>query len=160
MEPIFGAIEEASGEWSRYMRAKRCFVAGGVLAASALNFSEQQLLNPPGSRVTVHVYRINVGAGAGLRIDVRAFDAALGTLVGPGANLWLGGPASDAQLRTATPAAADGVTITGLQRPTSPDATRYANGFSILEPGKGILLTTDAVNQEIGVEFFWAELPH
>jgi hypothetical protein len=160
MDPIDGSPEESGEAWLKYLRQKRAFASGGVLGASVGNFSEQQLLNPLGSRVTVHVYRVGVGAAVGTRIELRSYDTALGTLVTTSANLWIGGPAPVAQHCTAQPAGANGTLITALQRPLNSDSWRYADWVAILEPGKGILFVPDAVNQELGVEFFWAELPH
>jgi hypothetical protein len=160
MEPIAGSDEETGELWAKYLRQKKCFANGNLLPASVGNFSEMQLLNPPGSRATVHIHHITVGAAVGASIMLHEYDTALGTLAPQGRNLWIGGPPAIAEMRSANPAAQDGVHITAQARPLTSDSLRYGNWIAVLEPGKGVLLVPNAVNQDLGVEFFWSELPH
>lgn len=144
--------------WPMLLASKQCFRSGVVLAASALNFSEIQLFNPVGSRVIALVRTVSVGAVVGARIDVATHNASIGGAGVAGVNMWIGGQSPLVLRHTNQAAARTGVIFTGNIRPASPDSERYRDWFAIIEPGLGLIVSTDAINQDLGVEFEWAEV--
>jgi len=157
MQTLHGASD--SPLWLDALRDGLAFAHGKLVAALAANFSEVQLKNPAASGVIVLVYKINVGAPAGVTVQLRRHDADLATDAGAGTNLQIGGAAAAAHVFTDQLAAASGTLISELHRPTNTDPQRFPSWCAELDAGEAIVITTDAVNQAVSAEFFWIELP-
>ncbi len=157
MEVIVGYSDHEF--WLDNLRRALSFAGGRLVSALAANFSEVQLINPAASGVVVLVYKANVGAPAGVTVQLRSHGANLTTDAGAGTNLDIGGAAAASHVRTDQVGAASGALISELHRPTNTDVDRFPLWLAQLDAGEGIVITTDAVNQAVSAEFFWVETP-
>src|SRR3970040_1377450 len=144
--------------WFTSLRASQAFIRGGKQGTGGAVFNEVQLLNPAASGVSIIVYRLKVGAPTSGSIQTRVHNPALATLVGTGINLLQGGAAGVGEVRTASPAAADGNLVSEIHRPNSADYDASPPWHWELPAGTGVLFTTSGQAEEISAEFYWVEL--
>ncbi len=145
--------------WFDALIAGQAFAMGASLEPTVGQVNEVQLLNPAASGVTVVVYHANAVVPAGSLAQWNRYDTALATLKAAGTNLLIGGAAGAAQVRTAGPAAADGVEITGIRIQDPAPLTRSPEWIFQIPQGVGVLATTLGANVRMAAEFYWVELP-
>lgn len=144
--------------WLSEIRAGNAFARGIYLAASVGNLSEIQLFNPVASNKIVIVRSI-LAASSGLSsIDLRTHNTALGTLVGAGVNLLAGAAAAQGELRTATPAAADGTSFATIRAAAETELYIVPDWFMELGAGEGLIVTSVLANSGNGAFFTWREV--
>jgi hypothetical protein len=150
-------IPAATELWLAELRAGRGFFRGAILISSPGNFSEIQLLNPAASGKIIGVKFMAIGAAALGSINIRTHNTALGTLVGTGVNLQLGGTAGVGEVRTSQPAAEDGTLVAGLSNSAGGTLPVDFGWFIELDAGEGFLCDPNAVNVGFAATFIWRE---
>lgn len=153
-----GLTVQQTERWFSELRAGRCFARGATVAASVGNFSEVQLFNTLISGVQILVYKALGSTATANAMQLRFHNASLATLSGVGINLHDSPASGVGELRTANPAALDGTAFQVLHSinfdPIGGDMTWVAE----LDPGDGILITSNIVNEAIAGTFYWNEV--
>ncbi len=150
-------VPAQSERWFSEMRAGRCFMRGEVVAAAAAQFAEYQIFNPGASGRQIIVYGAMFSSNSSDQPQLRRFDTALGTLIGNGFNMLLGGAASVAEIRSAVPAAQDGTRMSILQVATNAPQTLAPVWIAELSPGQGLIMAAGTANTGVCTIFWWNE---
>jgi|SRR5271166_1360176 len=144
-------------QWLRLALGNNVFSLGATQAAVAAKFSLVQLLNPPGSLVTVVILGVTDGVTA-VAGEVRWNNTAGATLIGTGKATRGGVANSSAQVYTDAQTALAGTVVQNILAGDSLQLSTLQSGLYVLDPGVGIQIDLTIVNTALTTNFLWAEL--
>jgi hypothetical protein len=156
---ITGSVEVIDGGRARAKNNTACMGYAGQPKAAGM-YSQVQLFNPATSGNNLFVGQVSFYSNGIGGVLMARFDTPLESFVRNGGRKHLGYPNSSAELRTNTNAIQQIMTVPGPM--AAIDAATKVMKFIepiLIEPGRGLILTANNVNEDIGGTFEFFEEP-
>lgn len=142
-------------------KAGNCFFSSVAVAGVAGQFSMAQVLNPAASGVNVVVTNARfIAATTELNgVQLRSYAVALATLLGGGANKFVGGTGSVAQVYYQQSVAHVGASVANFYYVANTyfDFDRSLEDPIVLPPNAGLVLAHNVPNSAMAAQFSWRE---